>query len=580
MASRKFRVALAGAIVYLFHRYLFTAASLAQLGLAWLVLTIAPPLASGLYWSLIQPRFFSPYRHLPQPSSKPHWLFGHTRAIRSEMPGMGQLAWMEEHRDAPWIRYFGFFGVERLLVTSHAAMLSILQTQAYDFVKPELAREQLAQFIGDGLLTAEGDTHKRQRKLLAPAFAYSQIKNLTPTFVDKALELSSFIATLLDAKLASPEDPPAIPAKLVPKIPGAAAGKDDIIVSVDPLLSAATLDAIFKAGFGLDTNSLIEDDHPIVKVYNDVLSMPGRLTLLDNLLIALIVLTNSPIKTAEVRKTLRGRDTIRKFAREQIREKQQKVQIAKTFGKKITDADKDILALMVAEQAEDKNSWTEKEITDNLLTFLAAGHETTSNALIFSLHLLAQHPDVQAHLREEILEHFPEYGILPAGSSHHTDPLRNVTYEKVESLKYLNNVMRECFRFVPPVSLSVRQATRNTVVDGLPVPKGTLIFIVPAAINKFSRYWGDDGSEFNPNRWDHLPTEANNPYSFLTFMQGTRMCIGRKFSEIEYKIMLIALIGRFAFDERTKGEKFAFRVAVTTKYADGLALRIKYAFPQ
>jgi cytochrome P450 len=85
--------------------------------------------------------------------------------------------------------------------------------------------------------------------------------------------------------------------------------------------------------------------------------------------------------------------------------------------------------------------------------------------------------------------------------------------------------------------------------------------------------WGPDASAFNPDRWEHLPTSVTN-YSYLTFLQGPRSCIGRRFAETEMKVLLVALIQRFQFDEIVKGKRVEKERTITTRPKNGLYLKI------
>ncbi|KAK9355127.1 cytochrome P450 [Lipomyces doorenjongii] len=559
MASKKFTVSCAGVVVYVAYKTVLKGASLGTLGLLWFLLLTVPWLLQLLFRVLFYNNFLSPYRHLPLPSDRPHWFFGHFYRLHNEkLPGNAQLKWFEENPESSFVRYYGIFRSERLAPTTHAALQTILQTASYSFVKPDLTRKTLALIIGDGLLNAEGDSHKRQRKLLMPAFSFGHIKSLTPVFVEKSLALSKHIARMLDNDAAVSDDKLSTPGEK--------------IIDIDPLVHATTLDIIFKAGFGTEFNALENEDDKLVQAYRNVF-ITRKVTNWWRFQVAMEVFFGPGVIPTERNRTVKAsKRIIEKFATDLIREKQQKQKIATTFGKSASTTDKDILNILIA---EGKGALTEHEIRNNLMTFLAAGHETTSSATVIALYLLSKHPEIQAKLRAEIREHIPEYPSYRTGDK--IDSLASLTYEKIESMKYLNNVCRESLRLIPPVPVTSRLAAEDTMVDGVLVKKGTLIFIVITAINRLKSLWGEDATKFDPDRWNNMSPEALSPYSFLTFIQGPRSCIGRRFSEIEFKCLLIALIGRFEFGERNPGEELALRSMITTKFVNGLSLKVKYA---
>jgi len=105
------------------------------------------------------------------------------------------------------------------------------------------------------------------------------------------------------------------------------------------------------------------------------------------------------------------------------------------------------------------------------------------------------------------------------------------------------------------------------------VPKGTLVIIAIAAINFDETMWGPDVDDFNPDRWDKLPETVTN-YSYMTFLQGPRNCIGRRFAETEMKLLLLSLIQNFKFDEVVKGRVVERQAMITTRPKGGMYLKL------
>jgi cytochrome P450 len=126
------------------------------------------------------------------------------------------------------------------------------------------------------------------------------------------------------------------------------------------------------------------------------------------------------------------------------------------------------------------------------------------------------------------------------------------------------------------VSLTNRVATTNDEINGVTIPKETIIFIPIAAINFDETMWGPDVDTFNPDRWEMLPQTVTN-YSYLTFLQGPRSCIGRRFAETEIKVFLATLIQRLKFDEVVKGRHVEKERMITTRPKNGMYLKISVA---
>ncbi|KAK9467713.1 cytochrome P450 [Lipomyces arxii] len=503
----------------------------------WLAVIIVPVLVRVIYSYWLYNLYFSPYRDLPTPYDKPHWFFGHTEYVQNEQPGMAQRRWLEQlHGKSPFFKMYGVFGKERLVANSHAALQAVFMTHSYDFVKSNITRKALALLIGDGLLNTEGEYHKRQRRQLSPSFSFGHIKSLTPIFIKNARALSDHLA------------------KLVP-------ATGNTIINIDEPVHATTLDVIFQAGFGIESDALNNQDDEIVVAYRnsflfDRITLPMKI---DRVIgIALQRPTVLPIKRN--RDMTHGRKIIYDYVLNLLHQKEQQMQES---GDK-SNSDRNIMSTILTNGRE---NWTQAEIVNNLMTFLAAGHETTLTATVLALHELSKHPEVQTKLRKEILSLIPEYS---ADSS----ALDLLTYDNVESLKYLSNVSRELLRFHSPVPNTSRVATKDILINGVLVKKGTLVLCPIGGINRLSAYWGDDSNLFNPDRWDSLPPEAASPYSFFTFLQGPRSCIGRKFAEIEFKCLLIALVGRYEFAEQEPGKDLRRISVVTQKFANGLPIKI------
>ncbi|KAK9467714.1 cytochrome P450 [Lipomyces arxii] len=549
MVSAKLKFAWAGIFVYVARKTVLQSTSFTNLGLLWLAIVVVPGLVRFIYNITLYNRFFSPYRDLPVPiEEKSSWLWGHLDALHNSNPGILQLKWMEQHRDAKFVRYFGMLQAERLIPLTPAALQTILMTESYSFTKSELTRRSLKSILGDGIINAEGDSHRRQRKLLNPSFTYGHVKSLTPIFMDKATTMVNKMSRILDESATAGENK-----------------KLEVIMDINTPVHATTLDIIFKAGFGADFDAIENPDNELVQAYRRVFSMP-EFTALVKIDFAITILTGIPgvLPTARNRQFKESKKIIENFSIGMIREKQEKRKIAATFKKSEAAIDKDIISTMIT---EGKGAWTEKEILNNLMTFLAAGHETTSNATAFALFHLSRNPEIQSKLREEIRT------VLPNGHA----SLPYVTYDQIDKLKYLNNFCKESLRVSPPVPATTREAEKDVMVDGIMIKKGTLLFVQIYGVNHSKAIWGEDADEFKPERWDSLPTEAISPYSLLTFLQGPRSCIGRRFAEVEFKALLIALISTFNFAEREPGENHKIRTAITTRFVDGLPLRVSYA---
>ncbi|KAL0571358.1 hypothetical protein V5O48_008331 [Marasmius crinis-equi] len=135
----------------------------------------------------------------------------------------------------------------------------------------------------------------------------------------------------------------------------------------------------------------------------------------------------------------------------------------------------------------------------------------------------------------------------------------------------------ESLRVMPPVPLTVRKAAKTDYVEGILVPKGTLLWIPIRVVNTWKGIWGEDAEEFRPDRWLNLPKDYHPSFSLLSFIAGPHACIGKTMAIIEMKAVLAALIAEFQFEPAYEGQKAHPAAAITMKPTDGMPLKVKRA---
>ena len=202
-------------------------------------------------WSvIIYPKLFSPLRHLPQPSGG-SFLNGQFWRIFAEPTGHPHSDWIENVPNDGLIYYTSFMNAPRVLVTSIEGLKEVLNSKSYEFVKPSQIAQGIGRILGIGVLFAEGDEHRRQRKALAPAFSFRHIKDLYPVFLAKTREL----ILAIDASIAEPQ---------------AAEENPSNVINVQRWASRSTLDIIGEAGIGKSFNALNRESSELYQVYQRI----------------------------------------------------------------------------------------------------------------------------------------------------------------------------------------------------------------------------------------------------------------------------------------------------------------------
>ncbi|KAK5994841.1 Cytochrome P450 monooxygenase ALT8-like protein [Cladobotryum mycophilum] len=478
-----------------------------------------------VYRSFIYPFYLSPLRHIPTIPGCPLW--GHTIERFRRERGLWEREWHRKYGNV--IRFFSPFGFETLSVTDLDSIREMTTTNPYRYQKPASISIGMRNVLGNGLLFVDGDEHARQRKTLTPAFSHSSIRELEHIFWEKGLTLCHLLTTNT-----SPDRTQS--------------------VLISPLLNRATLDIIGKAAFGYDVDSLRNPGEPLAEAYSSLF----KFDLVSNIILLWRILSPQVrYLPVEINRTLTK-------VRQDI-----KVVVHYIVSNRLKSGEKSILerALRYSEELKERDMMSITSIEDQVMMFLAVGHESTSTAVAWTLDLLAKHPDIQNRLRCEILGALPNLPELDA------EELANYN---LESLPYLNKVCQESLRYLPTVPMTIRECMEDCKLAGHHVPKGTWVLLVPNAINHLSSYWGEDADTFDPDRWDHLP-RSWCPAAYLTFLQGPRGCIGRKFAETEMKVLLCCLLARFSFERDAEWPDQALKKEwrVVHRPRDGIKLLMK-----
>ncbi|KAI0712911.1 cytochrome P450 [Fomitopsis betulina] len=506
-------------------------------------LNILVPVAGTLLvyalWALV-PWYINWYKSsvstIPGPPCR-SWLYGNLRELRGEEPGVMLQRWAERYGHV--FKFTATMAVERVVMLD-AKGINYILTHAQDYPKPELASYHLSQIVGKGLLVVEGEQHRKQRRILNPAFGPTQIRGITDIFVEKARQLRDIWQTQV-----------------------AAAG-GSVQLDVVNGLNNMTLDVIGLAGFNYEFNALNPENKPneLRHAFDDMLrAVSGEglstFSLLHNYFPILRFIPNQRDARTEAAQSVAQRIGMQLIAEKKaaiLREAADRGDEKEISGKSLVD--RDLLTLLIkanmSTDIPDAQRLSDEDMLAQVPTFLIAGHETTSTATAWCLFALAQSPDVQARLREELLN----------------ATLEDPTMDELNALPYLEAVVHETLRVYSPVSATVRIASKDDVIpldrpyvdttgklcDHIRAPKGTRFSIPILAINRSQDIWGADANEFKPERWmsgsvpeaaHHIPGVWGN---LLTFLGGSRACIGYRFSLVEMKALLFMLIRAFEFE--------------------------------
>ncbi|EED13418.1 cytochrome P450 monooxygenase, putative [Talaromyces stipitatus ATCC 10500] len=507
------------------------------------LVVLAINFAIQLVWDLlIYPFYVDPLRHVATVPGKTNQMAILLDSPRGRLP----LEWMRTIPNEGLIHFRDTFRRSYLIATSHQALLDVMSTNTYDFEKPWKVRTFLARILGFGLILSEGNAHRVQRRALTPAFNIKNIRSLYGLMWEKTNVL---LAQLEEEMRLNPVEGMHGDGRM---------GK----VEMSVWASRLTLDVIGPVAMGRDFQSLINKKNKVADSFLAILE-PSREKLIFlgvNFLLPQWFARRIPWTLNRV--VDKETDFLRAVCHDIVREKREALK-----SHKLETLEVDILGTIML-----RGEFSDDELVDQMLTFLAAGHETTASALTWACYLLCLHPEVQTRLRDEIHSTIP--------SAEH-----DITWHQLESMPLLNGVCQEVLRLYPTVPATIREAVRDTTIANTRIPRGIRIILCPYAINRSPQFWGDTGDSFIPERWIDIDDQTGNsvvnhhggaPTNFaqITFLHGQRSCIGKDFARAELRCAVAGVVGRFVLEMQRPEEEIHIAGAVTTKPKEGMHLKM------
>ena len=421
--------------------------------------------------------------------------------------------WSKAHYEQPILMGRSILG-ERAVVSEPAAVRRIFLDNVANYRKDALQMRVLAPGLGKGLLTADGEDWRAQRRALAPLFSPRQILSFAPAMRRVAAAAAE---------------------RLTPR-------REGRVLDVSAEMARVTLEALeqtlFSQGLGRDPGEF----QRAVTSYFDTI---GRLDPLD--------LIGAPQFLPRFGR-LRGRATLEFFARavDDI------VGARKSLLASGAAAPNDILTLLLrAQDPETGKGVSEDDVRANIVTFIAAGHETTANALTWTLYLLSQALEWRERVEAEIDAHF--------------DPANAAGF--AEALPATKAVIEEALRLYPPAATLSREAIGPDVLAGRRIRAGTVVTVSPFLLHRHRTLWKDPDA-FDPERFLGANRDAIDRYAYIPFGAGPRVCIGMGFAMLEMTMVLGHLLRALRF-ELAPGHLVSPVARVTLRPAHGMKMILR-----
>ncbi|KAI4349425.1 hypothetical protein L6164_010015 [Bauhinia variegata] len=428
------------------------------------------------------------------------------------------------------------FGQRQVITGNPAVVQHILKNRFSVYQKGHLFRQNLADFLGDGIFNVDGNNWKFQRQVASHEF--------------NTKSLRKFVENVVDTELSH---------RLVPIL--AAAASQNQVLDFQDILQRFAFDNICKIAFGFHPEYL----KPSLEQSKFALAFEEATEISTKRFrkpLSIIWKIQKKLNIGSEKQLRVAVSEVREFAKNIVKEKNQELQ------EKASLESADMLSRFLSSGHSDEDF-----VTDIVISFILAGKDTTSAALTWFFWLLSKNPRVE----KEVLKEIREKSEAPV-------------YDEVKDMVYTHAALSESMRLYPPVPMDTKEAVDDDVLpDGTVVKKGMRVTYHVYAMGRLENLWGPDWAEFRPERWlDRVATtdsdEGNwrwnfvprDSFSYPVFQAGPRICLGKEMAFLQMKRVVAGILRRFrvvpAVEEGVEPEFISF---LTAKMKGGFPVRLE-----
>jgi cytochrome P450 len=438
------------------------------------------------------------------PRLRSHGLLGSASEMQRD-----PLKFLRETRQYGDIVRMRFVFSDAYLIYHPDSVKHVLQENNRNYNKDVFTYKLFRPFLGQGLLINDGESWLHQRRLMQPAFHRKRI--------------TAYGTIMTDATIALLE-------RWKPYV------EQDSSVDVAEEMMRLTLGIVGQTLFSINLSDETNTIGP---------ALTTMLKLLGNYVYAPFPPISIP--TTRNRRLLAANRSLEQVIYHIIAERRQQ---NRDTG--------DLLSMLLSARDEETGEgMNDRQIRDELMTMLLAGHETTANTLTWTWFLLSQHPEIEQRLYYEVDEVLG--GALP-------------TVEHLPDLKYTNMVLEESLRLYPPACILSRKAMADDELGGYPIQANSMILVSPYATQHHPDYWPDP-ERFDPERFTPERSVDRPHYAYFPFSSGPRMCIGSSFAMMEAQLILATIAQRYQL-RMVPGHPVEPQMLVTLRPKYGLRMTI------
>ncbi|XP_046384408.1 cytochrome P450 4C1-like [Ischnura elegans] len=397
----------------------------------------------------------------------------------------------------------------------------------YDLLRP---------WLGNGLLTSKGEKWFSHRKFLTPAFHFKILEEFVPMFVERSMELADKLSEY------------------------ALSGEAFDIV---PVISHCTLEVICESAMGIKLDPERKDQRDYIAAIYRFGELAHHRGIRPWCMIDWVfALTKVGKEQKQVLRTLHSfsENVIKSKKMEYIKSKTARVEESNGHQQKPTKRKLRAFLELLIEMAVEERLLTDEEIREEVDTFMFEGHDTTSMAICYTIFMLANHPEIQEQVRQEVESCF--------------DSGRASNVDALGELHLMERVIKETLRIYPSVPYIARVLTEDFQMGEYMVPAGATINLAISGIHMNPSVFPDPKT-FDPDRFLPEAVKTRHPYAYIPFSAGPRNCIGQRFAMLEMKTVLSTLVKNYNIHAVDKPEDVELMHDIVLRPTKGLRIRLE-----
>ena len=407
-------------------------------------------------------------------------------------------------------------GLDLYMVNEPALVKQVMDTQADAFPKSNLLGEALKPLLGESIFTTSGEQWRKQRSMMDPAFAQARLNVAFPV-------MQAAVADMLTRLSALP---------------------DGAEYDLEVEMTHVTADIIFRTIFSTPMEGA--DAKRIFTEFAKFQAIAPRLML------PTIYGLRWLVWPWDVWRSRRAAVAIRGLLGQLIRPRFD----AHRAG--LPSDTTDILqSFLDAKDEATDESFSLDELLDQVAMLFLAGHETSASALTWAAYLLANAPEVQERMHNEVVSRIAD---------------RQPALADMRYLDLVRNVFRESLRLFPPVGFMARQSAAACPIGKKNIEKGATVVVSPWLIQRHHALW-DDPDAFNPDRYDKDASRESLKHAYLPFGMGPRVCMGAAFALQEATLILASLVRKYRISSLSDHEPQPVG-RLTIRSANGVRLQL------